>query len=179
MYNNQYPRNYTTNYNNFNQQTMFDQIDTQIGQLQQMKDQIKNGNNQQPAINQTFQLAPTNSHQMRYANTIDDVDKENVYFDTPFFSRDMSIVWLKNAKGDIKTYELTEIIPKDEKDMQIEFLQSQIEELKGMITNDADVTNVNAEQSTTDTSKHDEPVRTTTKKAKSTSIQKISGSKKE
>ena len=176
--NNSYSRNYVPAYNNFNQQTMFDQIDTQIGQLQQMRDQIKNSNNQQPAINQTFQLAPTNSHQMRYANTIDDVSKETVYFDTPFFSRDMSVLWIKNAKGDIKTYELEEIIPKDEKDMQIEFLQSQIEELKGMITNDANVTNVNAEQNTTDTERDDETIGTESKSTKSSSISKISGGKK-
>ena len=34
------------------------------------------------------------------------------------------------AAGDIKTYELTEIIPKDDKDIQIELLQTQIEELR-------------------------------------------------
>ena len=59
----------------FNQQNMYEQIDNQINQLQQMKDQMKN-NQQQPAINQTFQLAPTNNHTMRYANTIEDVNKE-------------------------------------------------------------------------------------------------------
>ena len=92
-------------------------------------------NNQQPAINQTFQLAPTNSHTMRYANTIEDVERELVYFDTPFFSKDMSVVWIKGAKGDIKTYELSEIIQKDSKDIQIEMLQAQINEMKGMIEN--------------------------------------------
>ena len=113
---------------------------------------------------------------MRYANTIDDVNKETVYFDTPFFSKDMSVLWIKNVKGDIKTYELNEIIPKDAKDMQIEFLQAQINELKGKIENDANVSNVNAEQDTTNTTTNDEPVRTTTKKNKSTSVQKVSGS---
>ena len=130
MYNN-YQRNYTPNY--FNQQNMYDQIDGQINQLQQMKEQIKN-NNQQPAINQTFQLAP-NTHTMRYADTIDDVSKETIYYDTPFFSKDMSILWVKTLKGDIRTYELNEIVAKDEKDIQIELLQAQINEMKGMMEN--------------------------------------------
>lgn len=177
MNSNPYMRNYMPNYNNnFNQQNMYDQIDNQINQLQQMREQIKNNAMQQPAINQTFQLAPTSSHTMRYANTIDDVNKESVYFDTPFFSKDMSVLWIKSVKGDVRTYELNEIIPKDAKDMQIELLQAQINELKGKIENDANVSNVNAEQDTTNTTTNDEPVRTTVKKNKSTSVQKVSGS---
>jgi len=130
MYNNPYMTpNYIANYG---QQSMNEKIDNQIAQLNQMKEQLKN---QQPAINQTFQLAPTNNHSMRYANTIDDVAKENVYNDTPFFSKDMSVVWVKNTKGEIKSYELVEIIKKDEKDIQIEMLQAQINEMKGMIEN--------------------------------------------
>ena len=112
MYNNPYMQQ-----RGFNQQNMYEQIDNQINQLQQMREQIKN-NQQQPAINQTFQLAPTNSHTMRYANTIEDVNKETVYFDTPFFSKDMSVLWIKGVSGNIKTYELSEILPKDEKDLQ-------------------------------------------------------------
>lgn len=126
MYNNPYMNNYVQNYN---QQSMSDKIDNQIAQLQQMKEQMKS-NNQQPAINQTFQLAPTHQNGMRYVNTIDEVNKESVYFDTPFFSKDMSVVWIKNTKGEIKTYELNEIIAKDDKDLKIEYLQAQIYELK-------------------------------------------------
>lgn len=166
MYNNPYM-------NNYNQQNMSDRIDSQIAQLQQMKEQMKH--TQQPAINQTFQLAPQQSG-IKYVNTLDDVNKEMVYVDTPFFSKDMSVVWLKNNKGEIKTYELNEIIPKDAKDMQIEYLQAQIEELKGMIKNDANVTNVDAEQDATDTKADDGSTGTTTKKSKSSSISKISGS---
>ena len=173
MYNNPY-MNYQQN---FNQQSMNDRIDNQIAQLQQMREQMKN---QQPtSINQTFQLAPTHQGGMRFANTIDDVGKEVVYADTPFFSKDMSVVWIKNNKGDIKTYELKEIVPLDSKDMQIQYLQSQIEELKGMIKNDANVTNDASKQNATDTSKHDESDGNEFKESKSGSIQKISRSKKE
>ena len=171
MYNNPYM-------NQFNSQVSIDRINEQINNLEKMKSQIQQPT-QQPAINQTFQLAPTHQGGMRYANTIDDVNKEVVYADTPFFSKDMSVLWIKNNKNDIKTYELNEIIPLDSKDMQIQYLQSQIEELKGMIKNDANVTNVNEQQDTTDTSTNDESDGTTTKKSKPSSIQKVSGSKKE
>jgi hypothetical protein len=143
-----------------------------------MKEQFKN--NQQPAINQTFQLAPNGTNTMRYANTIDDVGKEIVYGDTPFFSKDMSVLWIKNTKGSIKTYELNEIIPKDSKDMQIEFLQSQIEELrKEMKKNEQYTANVIAKQDATNTTEYDETDGERIKKNEPTSISKISRSKKE
>lgn len=173
MNNNTYSRPYV-NYG----YTMGDQIDYQINQLQQMKKQMEN-NQQQPAINQTFQLAPTNNHTVRYANTIDDVNKEIVYYDTPFFSKDMSVMWFKKANGEIKPYELNEIIPKDNKDLQIEYLQTQIEELKGMIKNDANVTNVDTEQNATNTTGDDKAIRTEPKSTKPSSISKVSRSKKE
>lgn len=164
MFNNPYMNNY-----NVGQQSLNERIDNQIAQLQQMKEQMKN--NQQPAINQTFQLAPTNNnHGIRYANTIEEVAKENIYLDTPFFSKDMSILWLKSTNGNIKTYELNEIIPKDSKDMQIELLQEQIKELKGMIKNDEHIADDDTKQNATNTKANDEPVRTTTKRGKSSSI---------
>ena len=46
----------------------------------------------------------------------------------------MSVVWIKNVKGEIKTYELNEIILKDDKDIKIDFLMAQIEDLKKEIT---------------------------------------------
>ena len=138
MYNNPYMNPYPT----MGQQSFNERIDNQIAQLQQMKEQMKN-NQQQPAINQTFQLAPNHQSGMKYANSLDDVNKEMVYVDTPFFSKDMSVVWIKNNKNDIKTYELNEIVPKDSKDLQIEYLQAQIEELKGKIENEFHNTDVN------------------------------------
>lgn len=178
MNNNLYPRQYIPNYN-VNQQAMYEQqIDNEINSLQQMKERIKNNAVQQPtAINQTFQLAPTSNNGMKYANTIDEVSNEQVFMDTPFFSKDMSVLWIKNSKGDIKSYALEEIIPKDTKDLQIEMLQAQIDELKGMMTNDANVRNVNEKQNATNSTTNDEPVRTTIEKNESTSIQKIPRSK--
>ena len=174
MYNNPYFNNV------YNPQANLDKINEQISQLEKMRQQMQQPvQTPQPTnLTQNFQLAPTN-HTMKFVNTIDDVNKEVVYIDTPFFSKDMSVVWIKNAKGDIKTYELNEIVPKDSKDIQIEYLQSQIEELKGMIENDANVTNANAKQDPTDTEPNDNTNGTTTKKSESTGFQKISRSKKE
>lgn len=178
MFNNPYTQNY-------NQQNQFSNLDQNyLSMLDKEEERIKNLKNnyvnryQQPAINQTFQLAP-NNQSIKYANTINDVNKETVYSDTPFFSKDMTVLWIKTVKGDIKTYELNEIVPMDDKDMQIEYLKSQIEELKGMIKNDANVTNVNTKQDATNTSTNDKPNGTTTQSTKSSSVSKVSRSKKE
>lgn len=152
MYGN-YPRYYN---NSINQQNMYEQIDNQINQLQQMREQIKNT---QPAINQTFQLAPQHSG-MKYANTLDEVNKEVVYADTPFFSKDLSVLWLKNSNGEIKTYELREIIQKDEKDLKIDYLMAQIEELKKGMKKDEPANDV--DEPITNTSESEEPTTIST-----------------
>ena len=174
MYNNPYMNAYNTQVN-------IDRLNEQINNLEKMKAQMQQPMQQPTNLTQNFQIAPTNNHTVRYANTIDDVEKEQVFYDTPFFSKDMSVMWFKNAKGEIKSYELNEIIPKDSKDFEIEYLKNQIEELKGMIKNDANDTDDEddgAKQNTTSSTKYDEPIRNAIKENKSNSIQKISGSKK-
>jgi len=114
--------------NPYLQQQNMDRINDQIKQLESIRNQMQQP--MQPTnLTQNFQLAP-NKEMMRFANSLEDVQKEAVYVNTPFFSKDMSILWVKNISGDTKTYELKEIIKKDEKDLQIEFLQAQIEDLK-------------------------------------------------
>ena len=132
---------------NYNPQITKDRIDNQIAQLQQMKEQIPTNSMQmqQPAINQTFQLTSNATNTMKYVETMEEVNKEFVVNDTPFFSKDMSILWIKNTKGEIKTYELNEIIQKDDKDLLIESLQMQIQEMKGMFEN-AKSNNVNVSE---------------------------------
>lgn len=121
MYNNPYMQNYS-------HQNLNDKIDNEIARLQQMK----NNNNMQPAINQTFQLAPT-SNGIKFVNSIDDIQKELCVSETPFINKDYSTLWIKNAKGEIRTFALEEIIPKDEKDIIIENLQNQINALNNKI----------------------------------------------
>lgn len=162
MYNNPY-MNYQQG---FNQQSMNERIDNQIAQLQQMKEQMKN---QQPVptnLTQNFQIAPTHASGMRYANSLDDVNREMVYVDTPFFSKDMSVVWIKNNKNEIKTYELHEIVPKDEKDIKIDFLMAQIEELKKGMKRDESNGNVNESVADTNESKESADVSNVPKSTK-------------
>lgn len=165
--------------NGFNQQQTLDRVNEQIKQLESIRNQMQQPIQQPTNLTQNFQLAPTNRDVIKYASSIDEVNREMVIGDTPYFSKDMSVVWIKNTKGEIKTYELNEIIPKDAKDIQIEYLQSQIEELKGMMKDVSDATNVDTKQSTTDTTKYDEPVGESTKENKSFGVSKIPRSKKE
>lgn len=178
-----YQRNFNNIGQNISQQGYYDQIDAEINNLQQLKERIKNSQQQmtqqQPAINQTFQLAPTNREAIRYANSIEDVQRDTVIGDTPYFSKDMSIVWVKSLNGGIRTYELNEIIPKDEKDMQIELLEAKIKELeKGNIRNEQLYTNVNATENEATTARDDETARATIKESKPTSIPRVPTSKK-
>ena len=142
MYNNPYMANY-------NVQANIDRINNQISELEKMRAQMQQP--EQPTnLTQNFQIAPTNREVIKYANSMEEVQRDLVVGDTPYFSKDMSVVWIKNTKGEIKTYELNEIAPKDKKDIQIEYLQAQIEELKkGMVKDepDADVDEYVAEPS--------------------------------
>ena len=127
MYNNPYVSAY-------NPQSSLDRINSQMAELQRMKEQLQQPVQPTPTnLTQNFQISPTNRDVIRYAGSIDEVQRDMVIGDTPYFSKDMSVVWIKNTKGDIKTYELDEIIPMDDKDLQIQYLQSEIEELKGKI----------------------------------------------
>lgn len=160
-------------YTNYNPQANLDRINNQIAELEKMRAQL----NQPVPITQNFQLAPQRDA-MKYATNIDEVKRDITIGETPFFSKDMSVLWIKGVKGDIKTYELTEIIPKDEKDIQIELLQNQLSELRKEMRNYEHITNVVEPEDTTDTEWDDETDGEPIKKAKSTSIQRISRSKK-
>ena len=139
MYNN---NPYITNYN---PQLSIERINAQMAELEKMKQQLQQPVQQPTPTNltQNFQLAPTNREVIRYANSMEDVQRDMVIGDTPYFAKDMSVVWIKNTKGEIKTYELNEIVSKDDKDLKIEYLQAQIEELKKGMKYNEPHTNVN------------------------------------
>ena len=164
----------------YNPQATVDKINAQINDLERLKSQIPQNNQPQqvPNVTQNFQLAPQNHDVIKYASSMEEVQRDMVIGDTPYFSKDMSVVWIKNTKGEIKTYELEEIIPKDEKDLQIELLTTQINELKGMIANERNNANVITAEVPTDTTGDDESTGTTVKKSKSTSVSRLSTSKK-
>ena len=148
MYNSPY-------YNPYNSQMTVDRINNQMAELEKLKEQLQKP--MQPAtptnLTQNFQLAPNTRDVIRYASSIDEVQRDMVIGDTPYFSKDMSVVWIKNIKGEIRSYELREIVQKDEKDLKIDYLMAQIEELKkGIINNEPDanvndtITNADKEQ---------------------------------
>ena len=121
---------YNNPYMPYNSQSAIDRINNQMAELEKMREQLQKPVQQPTNLTQNFQIAPTNREVIKYANSIEEVQRDMVIGDTPYFSKDMSVVWIKNTKGEIKTYELNEIVPKDNKDIQIEYLQAQIEELK-------------------------------------------------
>ena len=154
MFNNTYGYNPQANVDRINS------INNEIANLEMRRTQAMMPQPMQP-ITQNFQMLNGNSV-MRFANNIEEVQRDFVIGDTPFFSKDLSVVWIKNTKGEIKTYELNEIVEKDEKDIKIEMLQAQIDELKKVNTNEPS----------------DEYVDGPTKDEKSTGIQTISRNKK-
>ena len=116
--------------NMFNSQNSIDKINTQLAELERMKQQLQQA--MQPSINQTFQLAPQNSP-LKVVDKIEDVEKELAITDTAFVNKDYSILWIKNNKGEIRTFNIEEVKPKDEKDALIEKLQSQVYQLNSKL----------------------------------------------
>lgn len=114
-------------FGSYNPQASLDRINSHISELEKMKAQLTQ--QQIPNLTQNFQIAP-NQGGMKYAENLEQVEKELVLLDTPYFSRDMSVLWVKKASGETKSYELSEIVKKDEKDLKIEFLMAKIEELE-------------------------------------------------
>ena len=156
---------YNNPYMPYSTQTNIDRINAQMAELEKMKEQLQKPMQQPTNLTQNFQLAPTNRETIRYANSMEDVQRDLVVGDTPYFARDMSVVWVKNAKGEIKTYELIEIMPKDDKDIKIEYLQAQIEELRRGLKHEP-------------TNDIDEPITSTIKGQESTDVSTISKSSK-
>jgi prefoldin subunit 5 len=153
--------------NTYNSQPSIDRINAQMNELQKMKEQLQQPIQPPTNLTQNFQLAPTTRDVIKYANSIDEVQREMIVGDTPFFAKDMSVVWIKNMKGEIKAYELNEIIPKDNKDMQIEYLQAQIEELKKEMNKNAKSINEYVDESNKDEKSTDVSIsKSSTKKSK-------------
>lgn len=162
----------------YNNQANLDRLNNQIAELEKLRMQMQQPIQQPTNLTQNFQLAPSNRDVIKYASSMEEVQKEMVVGDTPYFSKDMSVVWIKNTKGEIKTYELNEIIPKDEKDIQIDLLQNEIAELKKeMRKYDEHITNVDEPKTTTNTQWFNETNGESVEESKPTSVQRVSRSK--
>lgn len=149
--------------NYYNSQSAIDRINSQMAELEKMREQLQKP--VQPTnLTQNFQIAPTNREVIKYANSMEEVQRDMVIGDTPYFSKDMSVVWIKNTKGDIKTYELSEIVAKDDKDLLIEGLQFQIAELRKEIKENAKSINDDVDESNSSKEPTDVSISRTSKK---------------
>ena len=112
-------------YSYYNQN--IERINQQINDLERARNQMQM---QQPTnLTQNFQISPQQQG-IKFVNGIDEVEKELVLNETMFLSKDYKQMFIKDIKGNVRTFELNEIIPKDSKDLMIEDLQKQINELK-------------------------------------------------
>lgn len=146
MYNNPYIPNYSNGYNqqinNIPQTNNYDEyikyLDKEKERVEKSKEQYINRYQQQPTvINQTFQSSPNGIVGLKHVNSIEDAEKELTVVETAFVTDDYMQLFIKNAKGEIRTFDMFEVIPKDEKDEIIEQLRSENEKLKGMIKNES------------------------------------------
>jgi len=153
------------NQNNIQQmQQIRDQWDEKI-QLAQQQQQQQSQMQQQPQIaptqpiTQNFQLAPQNNNSSelegRYAENIDEVKNTFVMKTGIFATKDFKTVWIKDVSGNIKTFKTEEIVPRDEKDMQIQALQEELNSMKNLMAQAIQQTSqsVPAEETTVSKSK--------------------------
>lgn len=147
--------------NGFNPQ--LNMIDRQIleerNKINELEKQRIQAQYSQPTIlNQTIQTSPGASG-IRYAESIDDVNREMIFTDTLFVNKDFTNLWYKTPQGVVRPFLLEEIIPKDEKDLRIESLEKQVRELLEERREDA---NKHTRDNEATTSSVSESVQTTT-----------------
>ena len=125
-------------------QNMREKIDRQMQQMQQLNQQ-----QQQPIpqVTQNFSIAPTQNNtselEAKYVNNIDEVKNTFVMKTGVFLNKDFTSLWVKTTDGNIKTYELNEVIQQDPKDVEINNLKRELERMREMISydNKSDVNN--------------------------------------
>lgn len=144
MANNFNPYNTYSGYNsNFymqDLQAMRDRIDRTMQQYQQNQ----NMQSQQPIpqVTQHFQLAPQvnqnpNDLQSAYVNNIDEVKNIFMTRNGIFVNKELNSAWFKDTEGKIRTFSLIEIVEKDEKDLEIDNLKKQLNDIKSLMTQQA------------------------------------------
>ena len=123
-------------------QNMKERIDKQMQQMQQFNQNQMQNQQPIPQINQSFQLAPNPSNnelESKYVNNIDEVKGIFVMKTGVFLDKDLNNLWIKNTNGDIRTFELNEVIEADPKDVEINNLKKELERMKEMISNESNV----------------------------------------
>ena len=125
--------------NTYNPQASVDRINAQIGELEKLKAQIPQQPMAQP-ITQNFQLAPNptnNELESKYVNNIDEVKGIFVMKTGVFLNKELNTLWIKNTNGDIRTFELNELVEIDPKDREITMLKQELEKMKERISNES------------------------------------------
>ena len=133
-------------------QNMREKIDRQMQQMQQLNQNQMQQQPQIPQVNQTFQLAPNPSNnelESKYVNNIDEVKNTFVMKTGVFVNKDFTSMWVKTTDGNIKTYELNEVIQQDPKDVEINNLKLELQRMREMINydNKSDVDNTDYDES--------------------------------
>lgn len=131
----QQPMNNMQQINNYDDYLKY--LEKEKERVEKSKEQYMSRYQQPTVINQTFQSSPNGVAGLKHINSIEDVEKELTVVETAFVTNDYTQLFIKNAKGEIRTFDMFEVIPKDEKDEIIEQLRLENEELKGMISNES------------------------------------------
>lgn len=121
-------------------QNMREKIDRQMQQMQQFNQNQMQQQQQPVPITQNFQLAPNpvnNELESKYVNNIDEVRNTFVVKTGVFLNKDFTSMWVKTTDGNIKTYELNEVIQQDPKDVEINNLKQEIQRMREMISNES------------------------------------------
>jgi len=99
------------------------------GQLQQLRSRPTPTN-----LTQNFQITPQNSTpnelQSAYVSGVEEVKNIFMTKNGIFVDKGLTNLWFKNTEGNIRTFTLQEVVQKDEKDLEIEKLKKQLEDLK-------------------------------------------------
>lgn len=128
---------YMNNYFGF-QQPNLERVNRQIEELQNIRNQIQS--NQPPMIQQNFmQQAFHSDFDAKWIENKNEINNIPVTRDSIFMDKNNPIFYLKDVNGNIKAYDFTEHIEKDEKDIEIEKLKKEIEDLKKEMSKDESV----------------------------------------
>ena len=121
-------------------QNMRDKIDRQMQQVQQMQQmqqsQMQQSTQPNVPITQNFQIAPTQNNsdlESKYVENIDEVKSTFVMKTGIFLTKDLKTIWIKDVTGNIRTFETNEVIELDEKDVEINNLKIELENMKDLI----------------------------------------------
>lgn len=147
-------------YNNYN--NMMNQLYRQKDNIENMIAQYSQGlMNQQAPVQNIINTANPSDTEIKFVNKEDDISNIIVTKKTVLIDEFKKKISIKEVDGTIsKSYDI--IIPKDEKDLKIEELESKLKELEGKINDKSTTTNVASTDVKTTTTSAVKPIKSTT-----------------